>query len=55
MMWMMWCVKVDHNSEVYVPLLFSDSGVGSFTSHKNQMSASAEGRDQRFFFLIRKD
>ena len=37
------------------PLLFSDSGVGSFTSHKNQISQSTVTRDLRFFVLIRKD
>ena len=37
------------------PLLFSNSGVGSFTSHKNQYSESAVRRDLRFFVLIRKD
>ena len=37
------------------PLLFSNSGVGSFTSHKNQISVSAVRRDLRFFVLIRED
>ena len=37
------------------PLLFSNSGVGSFTSHKNQIRESAVRRDRRFFVLIRKD
>ena len=37
------------------PLLFSNSGVGSFTSHKNQISVSAVRRDLRFFLLIRED
>ena len=36
-------------------LLFSNSGVGSFTSHKNQVSVSAVRRDLRFFVLIRED
>ena len=36
-------------------LLFSNSGVGSFTSHKNQMSVSAGRRDLRFFVLTRED
>ena len=31
------------------PLLFSNSGVGSFTSHKNQISVSSVRRDLRFF------
>ena len=31
------------------PLLFSNSGVGSFTSHNNQISVSAVRRDLRFF------
>ena len=34
------------------PLLFSNSGVGSFTSHKNQISVSAVRRDLRFSVLI---
>lgn len=37
------------------PLLFSNSGVGSFTSHKNQISVSVVRRDLRFFVLIRED
>ena len=37
------------------PLLFSNSGVGSFTSHKNQFSVIAVRPDLRFFFLIRED
>ena len=36
------------------PLLFWNSGVGSFTSYKNQISASAVRRDLRFFVLIRE-
>ena len=36
-------------------LLFSNSGVGSFTSHKNQISVSAVRRDLRFFVLIWED
>ena len=36
-------------------LLFSNSGVGSFTSHKNQISVSVVWRDLRFFVLIRED
>ena len=36
------------------PLLFSNSGVGSFTSHKNQNSESAVRRDLRFFVLTEK-
>ena len=36
-------------------LLFSNSGVGSFTFHKNQISVSAVRRDLRFFVLIRED
>ena len=35
------------------PLLFLNSGVGSFMSHKNQISESAVKRDLRFFVLIR--
>ena len=31
------------------PLLFSNSGVGSFMSHKNQISVSAVRRNLRFF------
>ena len=37
------------------PLLFSNSGVGSFTSLKNQISVSAVRRGLRFFILIRED
>ena len=37
------------------PLLFSNSGVGSFTSHKNQISVSAVRRDLWFFILIQED
>ena len=33
--------KVGHPTRVYVPSLFSNSGVGSFTFHKNQISESA--------------
>ena len=35
--------------------LFSNSVVGSFTSHKNQISESAVRRDQRFFVLTGED
>ena len=34
------------------PLLFFNSSVGSFTSHKNQISVSAVRRDLRFSVLI---
>ena len=38
------------------PLLFSNSDVGSFTSHENrEISESAVRRDLRFFILIRED
>ena len=37
------------------PLLFSNSDVGFFTSHMNQISESAVRRDLRFFVLIRED
>ena len=37
------------------PLLFSNSGVGSFTSHKNQISVSAVRRDLRFSSLSEKN
>ena len=37
------------------PLLFSNSGEGSFTSHKSQISVSAVRRDLLFFVLIRED
>ena len=37
------------------PLLFSKSGVGSFTSHNNQVSVSAVRRDLQFFVLFRED
>ena len=33
-MYMIWCVKVDPTTGVYVPYSFANSGVGSFTSHK---------------------
>ena len=36
-------------------LLFSSSGVGSFSSHKSQISESAVRRDLRFFVPIRED
>ena len=51
-MWMMWCVKVDHNTGVYVPYSFRT--VCSFTSHKNQISVSAVRRDLRFSSLSEK-
>ena len=35
-------------------LLFSNSGVGSFTSHKNQINVSAVRRDLRFSSLSEK-
>ena len=53
MMWMIWCVKVDPTTGVYVPYSFANSGVGSFMSHKNQISVSAVRRDLWFFVLIR--
>ena len=37
------------------PLLISNSGVGSFTSHKNQISVSVVRRDLLFFVLIQED
>ena len=37
------------------PLLFSNSSVGSFTSHKNQTSERAVRRSLRFFVFIRED
>ena len=37
------------------PLLFSNNGVGSFTSHKNQISVSVVRQDIGFFVLIRED
>ena len=37
------------------PLLFSNSGVGSFTSYKNQISVGAVRRDLRFCVLIQQD
>ena len=48
-MWMMWCVKVDQNTGVYVLYSFSNSGVGSFTSDKNQISVSAVRRDLHLY------
>ena len=46
-MWMM-CEGWPHHRGLR-PLLFSNSGVGSFTNHKNQISASAVRRDPRLF------
>ena len=37
------------------PQLSSNSGMGSFTSHKNQISVSAVRQDLLFFVLIRED
>ena len=37
------------------PVIFSNSGVGSFTSQMNQISESAVRRDLRVFVLIRDD
>ena len=34
---------------------FRNSDVGSLTSHKNQLSKSALGRDLRFFVLLREE
>ena len=34
------------------PLVFSNSGVGSFTSHKNQISISAVRQDLQFFVSL---
>ena len=36
-------------------LLYWNSGVGSFTSHKNQTNESAVRWDLRFFILVRED
>ena len=49
--------QVGHTTRVYVPysLLFLNSDVGSFTSQKNQISASAVRQELRFFVLIRED
>ena len=41
-------VNDDHTTGVYVPTLLN-SGVGSFMSHKNQMSVSPVRRDLQFF------
>ena len=38
-----------------VSLLFSNNGMGSFTSDKNQVSESAVRRNLRYFVLIRED
>jgi len=53
MMWMM-CEGWPHQQGLR-PLLFSNSGVGSFTSHKNQISVSAVRRDLPFYVHIRED
>ena len=47
--------EAGHITKVYAPLPFSNSGVGSFTSNKNQISESAVRWDLRFFVLIRED
>ena len=39
----------------YTLLLYSNSGVFSFTSLKNQISESAVRRDLWFFILVRED
>ena len=44
--------EAGYTTGVLRPLLFSNSGVGSFTSHKNQISVSAVRRDLRFSVLI---
>ena len=49
MLWMM-CESWPHHRGLR-PLLFSN-GVGSFTSHKNQISQSAVRPDLQFFVLI---
>ena len=51
MMWMM-CESWPHHRGPR-PLLFSN-GVGSFTSHKNQISESAVRPGLQFFVLIRE-
>ena len=44
---------VGHPTAVdYLPSLFSNSGVGSFTSHKNQINGSVVRLDLWFFVLI---
>ena len=53
MMWMMCEGWPQHRG--LRPLVFSNSGVGSFTSHKNQIGVSAVRLDRRFFVLIRED
>ena len=47
--------RVSRTTGVYFVLLLSNSGVGSFTSHKAQISDSAVDRDLRFFLLTRED
>ena len=47
--------EVGHIYRDLSPLLFSNSSVGSFTSHKNQISESAVKRDVQFFVLIREE
>ena len=45
--------KVGHPTGVdYLPSLFSNSGVGSFTSHKNRINESVVTLDLWFFVLI---
>ena len=57
MMWMMWCVVWRLTTPLGLrPLLFSKSGVGSFTFHKNQVCVSAVRRTySTVFVLIRED
>ena len=57
MMWMMWCVVLRLTTPLGLrPLLFSKSGVGSFTFHKNQVCVSAVRRTySTVFVLIRED
>ena len=47
--------KAGHTTEIYVPYSFClNSGVGSFTSHKNHISESGVKQHLRFFVLIRE-
>ena len=47
--------RLYHTTGVYAPLLFMNSSVGSFTSHKNQNRESAVRQGLWFFILIQED
>ena len=53
-MWMMWCLKVDHNTEVYVPYSFQTMVWILLGQHKNQVSVSPVRRGHGFSSLSEK-